>query len=148
MSRPIYIFDLDGTLADIRHRLHHINGEVKDWNAFFAACVNDEPIEEVIELLQSLQVTGGLIWIVTGRSDQVLEATRWWLRQWDIHPHKLMMRKAGDKRPDHVIKQEFLENVSQDERRCIRMVFEDRDRVVQMWRDNGLRCLQVAPGEF
>jgi len=34
----IYIFDIDGTLADVSHRLHYITGETKDWDAFFAAC--------------------------------------------------------------------------------------------------------------
>lgn len=35
------VFDLDGTLADGDHRLHHITGETKDWRAFFAACGDD-----------------------------------------------------------------------------------------------------------
>ena len=28
------------------------------------------------------------------------------------------------------------------------LVFDDRDRVVAVWRKHGIRCCQVAPGDF
>ena len=37
--RPLAVFDLDGTLADVRHRLHHIEGRRRDWDAFFSAAL-------------------------------------------------------------------------------------------------------------
>ena len=49
------VFDLDGTLADDAHRQHHITGDVRDWDAYFAACGDDAPIiEPVMELLLTL----------------------------------------------------------------------------------------------
>ena len=55
MSRPLYIFDLDGTLALIEHRLHFIQGPEKDWRGFFAAVGDDKPNLPVIRTLQALE---------------------------------------------------------------------------------------------
>jgi hypothetical protein len=55
------------------------------------------------------------------------------------------MRKIGDFRPDEVLKKEWLDEVGPEN---IKMIFDDRDKVVKMWRDNGITCLQVAPGNF
>jgi hypothetical protein len=155
MKPPIYIFDLDGTLADITHRVPLIRGENKDWRAFFAACVDDKPIWPVIGVLGALRRQGAECWVWTGRSDEVFVQTKHWLqshcdiviRPWS-HPERLMMRKAGDHRPDDEIKREWLVMLDPPERNRVVGVFEDRDRVVKMWRDVGLQCFQVAPGEF
>lgn len=153
--KPLYIFDLDGTLADCTHRLPHITGEAKDWRAFFAACNDDTPIEAMIRTLLSLDNGGAEAWIWTGRSDEAKDATIEWLRRhglwrrWRIRPPEaLLMRKAGDHRPDHVLKYEWLANLEPPERNRLTAVFEDRSRVVQMWREAGVPCFQVAPGDF
>ena len=144
--RPFYVFDLDGTLADCQHRVeaHLTNG--KDWPAFFAACPADKPISHVIELLLRLWNTKAVrIEIWSGRSDEVRRPTEEWLCANGISPNLLTrMRKAGDHRPDDVIKREFLED--SDARPDI--IFDDRDRVVAMWRYHGVPCFQVADGEF
>ena len=161
MSKPIYIFDLDGTLADIEHRIHFIEGKKKDWTAFFAACVNDKPVLPVINTLKTLRKAGAEIWIWTGRSDEVAAQTEEWLYangcikssmflHWEpFRPFEaLMMRKAGDHRPDHELKAEWLSQIEPPEYKRLCGVFEDRSRVVQMWRSFGITCFQVAPGEF
>ena len=33
-----YVFDLDGTLADLTHCRRFVEREPKDWRSFFAAC--------------------------------------------------------------------------------------------------------------
>lgn len=158
--RPLYIFDLDGTLADAEHRTHHIKGATKDWPAFFAACEDDQPIAAAITTLNALRKAGAECWIWTGRSDEVRSATEHWLGEnalFDMGgwfrrglraPERLLMRKAGDHRPDHVIKYEWLANLEPPERNRLTAVFEDRARVVQMWREAGIPCFQVAPGDF
>lgn len=157
MSSPLYIFDLDGTLADAEHRLHHISGPQKDWRAFFAACFDDKPIAATVATFHALRKSGAEVWIWTGRSDEVMEQTREWLR---IHlnfsplrfglgaPEKFLMRKAGDHRPDHELKSEWLSHIEPPEYKRLTAVFEDRARVVQMWREAGIQCFQVAPGDF
>jgi len=56
------------------------------------------------------------------------------------------MRKAGDNRKDSIVKYEILQELIKEY--YIEYVFDDRDQVVKMWREAGLRCLQVAPGNF
>ena len=59
-------------------------------------------------------------------------------------PKDIYMRKAGDYRPAVEIKQELVKEWKDR----IFMVFEDNTKVVQMWRDMGITCLQVADGEL
>jgi phosphoglycolate phosphatase-like HAD superfamily hydrolase len=157
MGRPLYIFDLDGTLANAEHRLHHIQGEQKDWRAFFAACGEDEPIQQTIATFRALRDGGAECWIWTGRSDEVEAQTVQWLRKHGVldlidrisgAPERLTMRKAGDHTPDHKLKFGWLADLEPPERRRLTAVFEDRDAVVRMWRDAGVTCFQVAPGAF
>lgn len=146
--KPIYIFDLDGTLADAQHRVRFIKGEKKDWRAFFAACVHDAPIARVLRTMRLLRAGGAECWIWTGRSAEVLTDTRRWLTKFDAVPNDLRMRAVDDHRADHIIKREWLMAVPPELRSYIVGVFEDRDSVVKMWRDAGLQCFQVAPGDF
>lgn len=150
--KPLYIFDLDGTLADASHRVHHINGAVQNWDAFFAACAEDAPILPVIDTMQTLSLMAE-VWIWTGRSDHVADLTLAWLNQHTTFRRPQLerivrMRPAGDRRPDHVLKLEWLQGLQPADRRRLVAVFEDRASVVRMWRDAGVPCFQVAPGEF
>lgn len=146
------IFDLDGTLADCRHRIPYIIGldgkklSKPDWPAFHAACVDDKPINKTIALLQMFYVVER-IYIITGRNESVREATDKWLERYDIYPHKLIMRKKNDRRHDVVIKQEMLAEEGLTPSNVIG-VFEDRSTVVRMYRDLGFTCYQVNDGDF
>lgn len=155
----IAVFDLDGTLADIAHRLHFVDagsGRRKNWRAFFAACVEDTPVEPIVAIARRLRGDAHAdpgdpgtvdrafeIWIATGRSDEVRQQTVDWLARHDTPCDRLIMRAAGDFTPDHVLKERWLlEGTLPRER--IAVVFDDRARVVRMWRAQGLTCLQVA----
>lgn len=173
--KDIIVCDLDGTLADIRHRRHLVEttctacdghgvlgtfgnvpcmacmntGKVgkPDWRAFFAACVDDKPLQTTMDAVHALNEKY-FVWIVSGRSDEVRKETVDWLIKhnlgiWD----RLIMRTAGDYTPDDELKRRWLHDgtIPKDRVFC---VFEDRDRVVKMWRDEGLTCYQVADGDF
>jgi len=155
--RPLYIFDLDGTLALIEHRLHFIQGSKKDWRGFFGAVGDDKPNLPVIRTLQALRKAGAEAWIWSGRSDECKAQTVEWLKRngcwFDFGfgmpaPERFRMRKAGDRRDDVVVKREWLNEIEPPEWARLTAVFDDRARVVQMWRDAGVPCFQVAPGEF
>lgn len=158
--KPLYIFDLDGTLAIIKHRLHHIQKDPKDWRAFFAACEYDEPNWPVIrtmDMLRSVGRGGGAeVWVWSGRSDEVRAQTVAWLTRYTsltradlIYPgNELRMRVAGDHAPDEVVKAEWLDRLDPSDRNRIVAVFDDRDRMVRMWRERGFACFQVAEGSF
>src|SRR3954451_7757278 len=95
-----YLFDIDGTLADCSHRIHHIQKEPKDWKQFFAACGGDQPIWPVINLLMILFDHDEKIVLVSGRSDECRARTEDWLFHQGVPDLPLYMRKAGDHRDD------------------------------------------------
>lgn len=162
MDKPLYIFDLDGTLAIIEHRLHYIQGPKKDWRGFFAAVGDDAPNLPVIRTLQALRKAGSEIWIWSGRSDECKAQTIKWLCKhgcfgfptntlpaWPFGaPERFRMRKAGDHRDDVDVKREWLHEIEPPEWNRLTAVFDDRARVVQIWREAGVPCFQVAPGDF
>jgi len=143
--RRVWVFDIDGTLADCDHRLHHIKKDPKDWRAFFALVSDDAPIPHVVRLANALRMDAGLAFI-SGRSDECRDETRRWL-DFHVGSGPLYMRKAGDYRDDSIIKIELLCDLQRDGFSPI-MVFEDRTRVVAAWREIGIPCAQVAPGDF
>ena len=154
-EKPLYIFDLDGTLALIEHRRHIIEDPSRDdtkWRRFYAACDKDQPNEPVIRVMESLRLFAD-VWIFSGRSEEVRGKTVEWLTQHtSFLSHDLdaalMMRATGDYTADDVLKKQWLDAMLVDDRRRLVATFDDRDRVVKMWRDNCVTCFQVAPGEF
>ena len=151
--KPLYIFDLDGTLASCEHRKHWLDTDYPDkWRRFYAACDRDGPIKAVLRTMEALRLIAD-VWIFSGRSDEVQDKTiAWLLDETSFMTHDLetclVMRQAGDYRADDELKQEFLGNMLDVDRKRLIAVFDDRDRVVAMWRRNGIQCFQVAPGAF
>ena len=87
--------------------------------------------------------------IVSARNDKNRAVTEQWLANYGIHYDALYMRKDGDYRRDSVFKQELLDNIRGED--LIERVYDDRNQVVDMWRANGIDCIQVVPrdqGEF
>lgn len=119
-----------------------------DWKAFHAACVDDLPNMPVIRTLRAHAEAGHDVFIVSGRSDEVRQQTVEWLHLFGINYSALIMRRAGDYTPDDVLKRSWLSDGTLPPRERILCVYDDRDRVVRMWREQGLACFQVAPGDF
>jgi len=153
------IFDLDGTLADIeerRKKCTHVHGRM-DWDAFFDPenIKLDKPKTEVIMMAQALKAFGYKIAILSGRSKATKDVTREWLKQYDVPYDILKMRPTGNKWkwiPDDTLKLKWFndlwaDNEDRSEHEVV-AVYDDRDKVVKMWREIGLTCMQVAPGNF
>lgn len=143
--RDCVIFDIDGTLADLSHRLHFL--EKGDWKGFFAEAHNDAPINPVIEISNMFHFhhswENNAIIIVSGRCSSIREKTEEWLEEHDVRYDYLYMRKEGDHRPDHIVKEEILHEIQKEFN--VKFVFDDRQSVVDMWRRNGITCFQCAP---
>lgn len=140
------VFDLDGTLALIEHRRHFVQNGNHMWAEFYEACDQDEPNNPVISILKTLRLYHHIeIW--SGRSEAVRGKTEAWLARYGIIDVTLRMRKEGDYTPDEQLKKRWLDE-AMAERCTIDLVFDDRDKVVAMWRKNGIVCAQVAPGDF
>ena len=145
MTEEIVIFDIDGTLADVSERLHHIKKKPKDWDAFFQGIPQDKAIQSMVRLCNILYQSGIKIILCSGRSDQYRAETIEWMAQQGVRYHELLLRPTHDRRSDVIVKREMLGGM---DRSKILFVVEDRSGVVEMWRSEGLVCLQCAPGEF
>lgn len=153
--KPLYIFDLDGTLALIDHRRSVIldKEDKHRWERFYQLCDKDSPNLPVIQTMERLRQAGAEVWVFSDRSSEVREKTIEWLAEhtsfmtFDLD-EILVMRDIGDLTPDDVLKKRWLDDMLIDDRRRLVAVFDDRDRVVKMWRDNGVMCFQVAEGDF
>ena len=140
MARNI-IFDIDGTLADPKDRLHFL--KKKDWNSFYDDCLDDAPIHNVIYLLQELKKNHHII-IFTGRPERIKDKTLLWLKANNISFNEIYFRKDGDYRPDYEIKEEMLKTLN----RSIWFAVDDRKQVVDMFRKNNILCLQCKDGDY
>lgn len=60
---------------------------------------------------------------------------------------KLIMREKGDHRGDEIVKKEIYDKQIKPIYDVL-CVFDDRDKVVKMWREEGLLCCQVYYGDF
>lgn len=150
MTTNCVIFDMDGTLADVRHRLHHIRKSPPDWQAFFDGCVNDPGHQYVKELYWMVNESENAppIFICSGRPDSHRQETEQWLESHFIQDyHALLMRKDGDRRPDVVVKREMLEAIRGQGFEPMFAV-DDRPSVVEMWRAEGVPCFQVDDAEW
>lgn len=138
--QTVVICDIDGTLAEKGSR------NAYDWGK---VC-NDSPILKVMEILlalSSLPVPSYEVILVSGRDESCREETQEWLSAYRIKYVSLYMRPKGDNRPDTVIKREIFDNRIRDKYNVL-CVLDDRNKVVKMWRELGLTCLQVAEGDF
>jgi len=147
-KKPILICDIDGVIADVTHRLHHIQEKPQNWDGFFEECDSDKPITTTIDFLRAARDSFEIAYI-TGRPRSVREKTIAWFKSnyvpwqdWMV----LAMRGNGDHRQDWIVKLELFDEWIDKTR--VRAILEDRDQVVQMWRDKGYLCLQNKKGDY
>lgn len=155
------LFDLDGTIANVDARRKAADQAQAPYpsnerQAWWTAWQNpdnilrlDVPNEIVVSVLRDWRERGKVITIVSARNDKNRGITEQWLAKYGIHYDALYMRRDGDYRPDNVFKQELLDNIRMNT--IIERVYDDRNQVVDMWRANGIDCIQVVPreqGEF
>lgn len=176
-DKKIVIVDMDGTLADCSHRRRpvekkcqackgsgnangtgcfsvpctlclgkgHVTGT--DWKFFYTPALieQDPPFSVVVEWVRALQGYYTVL-IVSGRgADIAAEGTVNWLAKHEVPYDHIFMRVGGDHRDDVEVKQDILNLLPKNQ---IAFTIDDRNRVVEMWRKNGLMCFQVADGDF
>lgn len=136
--QTVVICDIDGTLAEKGGR------NAYDWGKVY----NDKPILKIVNLLRMLkEQLRVIVVLVSGRDEVCKDETLLWLSKNKIYFDCLFMRPKGDNRPDTVIKREIFDNHIRDKYNVL-CVLDDRNKVVKMWRELGLTCLQVAEGDF
>jgi len=142
-EKKIVLSDIDGTLSNCDHRLKYIKGKKKDWTNFFGS-MNEDTLREGVAQLLSLTYKDHPVVIVTGRPSHYRSQTEEWLKKHNISYRRLLMRKAGDARPDCIVKEEMLNHFNKDE---IEVAIDDRQQILTVWRRNKINTIDVGTGE-
>lgn len=131
------LVDIDGTLAHMQGRSPF------DWKR-----VGEDAIDpEVRDIVQDFWDSGNEVILMSGRDAVCRKATERWLSDMHVPYDELYMRGEGDTRKDSIVKLELFDTHVR-RRFNVRLVLDDRNQVVEMWRSLGLKCFQVAPGDF
>lgn len=159
MSNSIYstptivICDIDGTLSKVGDRLKFLKQNPPDWDSFYEDCFEDEPIPAICDLVSEInRECLYLVIFITGRRESVREKTVRWLRNnllsyYSVEREELLMRANDDYRHDIEVKPELALKAGLTPEK-VAFILEDRDSMVEKWRELGYTCLQVAKGDF
>jgi FMN phosphatase YigB (HAD superfamily) len=144
------VIDLDGTLCDCSHRVHLAQN--KQWEEFHAGIPNDKPYKEAVEFLEAVSEKFNIV-ICSGREEKHQPQTVDWLfsHMLDAHITAILMRPEGDFSSDHELKLRLLDEFFGSREKALEsvlMILDDRDKVVQAFRDAGFRCWQVQAGSY
>jgi len=140
--RSIAVLDIDGVIADVRHRLHHLARKPKDWDGFFSHMVDDPLLPEGLALAESFAADGHDIVYVTGRPVEYRDLTLSWLRAHALPTGDLIMRSRGDRRPGAVFKTEVVRELQQTGE--VVAIVDDDPAVVAALRSHALPVRQVT----
>ena len=121
-DRPLAVFDVDGVLADVRHRLHHLESRPKDWDGFFRDARRDPPLEQGVALCQESAKDCEVVY-VTGRPERCRRDTLDWFRAQGLPEGELSMRNERDRRPARMAKLDLLRRISTG--RTVAVVVDD-----------------------
>jgi beta-phosphoglucomutase-like phosphatase (HAD superfamily) len=145
--KPAIIVDFDGTLSDTKHREHFVTSQPKQWKEFFHAADKDPLNNWCFEIILAMKNRGYSIIMLTGRPEWMRELSVYWLEQYNVPYDHLYMRADEDHRDDPIVKLDFYNSKIKPEYN-VSFVLEDRQRVVDMWREHHITCLQCAVGDF
>ena len=143
---PAVIFDVDGVLSDAASRQHYLEGERRNWDAFFEACGDDPLIDEVARVLALLSSDLRIV-LLTGRPLRVQPQTLAWLERYQLRWDLLIMRPYGDYTAARAFKQRSVAEL-RGYGMELELAFEDDRRNLEMFRAEGVLCLYVHSGYY
>ena len=160
-KKEAIICDIDWTIADCTHRLHHLQKEPKDWDSFYNECIKDFPINDVIQIIKSLSDYYEIIFVSWRRQGTWFDTWYWlynnWLVSWIYSKfenwnftqkkRKLLLREDWDHRQDYEVKKELYYKYIEPKYKVI-WVFEDRKQCVDMYRELWLTVFQVKDWDY
>lgn len=149
MNQKCIIVDLDGTLANVDHRINLVRRKKKWFDKFYDLCDKDKINEWCRRLIQGMVREGVEVKIVSARPERLFIKTGEWLIENGVSPVRVslhLLRKDNDFTKDQELKRAWL-NSGVVKKKDILFVVDDRQRVVDMWREEGLVCLQCYAWE-
>ena len=141
--RPAWIFDVDGTLADVSTIRYLVEGSEKNFAEFHSRSVDMPPHDHVVALAKQAHADGYAVLVVTARTQTYRPHTAMWLALHDIPSDAMYMRAAGDHRPDYEVKKDILARI----RTCYHVVHavDDNPSVLALWEEENIPTTRI-PG--
>ncbi|WP_433294270.1 hypothetical protein ACQPZQ_09850 [Pseudonocardia sp. CA-142604] len=131
---PLAVFDIDGVLADVRHRLHHLEARPQRWEHFFQSADRDPLLVEGAERVRAALAAHDVLYL-TGRPERTRRLTEDWLVRHELPVEPLVMRADDDRRPARWVKREVLRKLSTV--RSVVSVLDDDPAVVSLLEADG-----------
>jgi hypothetical protein len=129
------VIDIDGVVADVRHRLGFLDGRPKDWDGFFAAAEHDLPLEVGLARVTELADGHDVVWL-TGRPERLRKVTTAWLSRYGLPSGPMHMRGNRDRRPARTFKLGLVRKLAAEH--VVGVVLDDDPAVVAALRAEGL----------
>lgn len=137
------LYDVDGTLCDVRGIRHYVTSGSRDFHSFHMASQFCPPNHDVVEQARAARAEGRAVIVLTARMARYRMLTRRWLNSWDIPFDILRTRRDGDFRKDAVVKREILASLRRDF--DIVRAYDDNPAVIEVWQSEGIETV-VVPG--
>ncbi len=141
MTKPYAVIDLDGVLADVTARLHHIESSPKDWTAFFAGIPDDPPYAEGLAVANELAAEHDLVYL-SGRPERTRSDTERWLHLHGAPTGQIVLRRNPDRRPARVVKVGLLRLLAQE--RPVAVFIDDDPAVCRAAREAGFSVFEAT----
>jgi hypothetical protein len=140
--QPAYIFDVDGTLANVDPFIHLVRGPNRDYDAFHEASIDALPNFEVVQMLNEAFFDQMHVLVVTSRKEKWRGLTSRWLANNDIGHHALYMRKDDDHRPDYEVKKDILIDIKNHW--DVLHAVDDNPNVIRLWEEYGIPTTKIG----
>jgi hypothetical protein len=138
------VVDIDGVIADNRHRLGYLERPPKDWDSFFAAADADVPMSGGMGLLDALDRDVTIV-LLTGRPSRLRDLTVNWLERHGVAWDLLGMRPDDDRSPAANFKRravDALRGLGWE----VELAIDDEPAVADAYERAGIPCFRVAFG--
>ena len=156
-KKRIFIFDLDGTLCNNSHRSWLVENGNKRWDDFFDLCLQDTKLEKNCKIFNTVNYLKTHvesktmdynieIWIWTARPKKCFLDTKIWMKEnlnFDLTEENSKFRQDNDRRPDYIVKEEFINSISESDIKSICMIYDDKESVINMYKLRNLPTTKV-----
>ena len=140
-ARMLAVVDIDGVLADVRHRLKHLDRRPKGWGAFFAAALDDPPLQVGLETVRRLAEVYEVVYL-SGRPERCRADTEEWFRRHALPPGEILLRRPDDRRPARLVKVQQLRRLQR--RTPVAVLVDDDPDVLEAAREAGFDVLPAT----
>jgi hypothetical protein len=138
--QPYAVIDIDGVLANVEHRLHHIERRPKDWAGFFGAASHDSVYAEGLAVARRLAEDHEVVYL-SGRPERLRRVTLSWFSRYDVPAGRLLLRRVNDRRPAAQVKVDTLRGLART--RPVSVLVDDDPAVCAAARSAGFTVLEA-----